>query len=210
MSAESIYKALRAEGMSHAGACGMLGNMMAESGMKAEIAQRGMTSVTDREYTELYDAAPEKCIYDGVGYGLCQWTYHSRKRKLSEFSKVRGISVSDENMQACFVIEELKTDYPGLWEYLRSCADSSKAAEKICREYERPAVNNIAVRAGYAAEFERQFAGENNTDKLPCDPSVLMMQFIFRANGYAAVLDGRKTRAFFDMYYEFGRDMESC
>ena len=49
MSAKTIYDRLRSRGMTVAGACAMLGNMQAESGLKANIAQRSMTTLTDDE-----------------------------------------------------------------------------------------------------------------------------------------------------------------
>ena len=51
MSEHTIYTDLRRAGMTHEGACAMLGNMQCESSLKANIAQRGMTSLTDAQYT---------------------------------------------------------------------------------------------------------------------------------------------------------------
>ena len=51
MSGMSIYGALVRAGMTAAGACGLMGNMQAESGMKSNIVQRGMTALSDGEYT---------------------------------------------------------------------------------------------------------------------------------------------------------------
>lgn len=47
MGAEEIYSRLRAAGLTVEGACGLMGNMQAESAMQANIAQRGMTSMAD-------------------------------------------------------------------------------------------------------------------------------------------------------------------
>lgn len=58
MSAKTIYNQLRKNGMTAAGACAMLGNMNAESGLKSNIAQRGMTQLTDEEYTRQATATP--------------------------------------------------------------------------------------------------------------------------------------------------------
>lgn len=153
MSARDIYAKLIAAGLTHEGTCGLMGNMQAESGMKSNIAQRGMTELSDREYTAAAAEWPAKFIHDGVGYGLCQWTYWSRKQALFNFAQERGASVGDEGMQAEFCISELKNDYPGLWALLCSVTDIYTAASEVCTVYERPAVNNITVRAGYANQF---------------------------------------------------------
>lgn len=156
MSEKTIYEQLRAAGMSDAGACGMLGNMWAESSLKANIAQRGMTKLTDEEYTEKFDRQPETCYKDGVGYGLCQWTYHTRKEQLRQFAGYWGVSVSAEDMQVAFVVEELKTDHAALWYLLCSTDDLYLATANICMEFERPAVNNIAARYKFAGEAQKR------------------------------------------------------
>lgn len=156
MSARDIYAKLIAAGLTHEGACGLMGNMQAESTLKANIAQRGMTALSDEEYTAAAAEWPVKFIHDGVGYGLCQWTYWSRKQALFNFAQARGASVGDEGMQVEFCISELKDDYPGLWALLCSVTDIYTAASEVCTVYERPAVNNITVRAGYANQISNR------------------------------------------------------
>lgn len=159
MSTETIYKRLIQAGLTPAGACGLMGNMYAESSMKANIAQRGMTSLSDAEYTAAADSGTINFAYDAVGYGLCQWTYYSRKLALLDFARNRGTSVGDEEMQVDFCLHELKTSYSGLWALLCSVNDVYTAASEVCTVYERPAVNNIGVRASFGNEFYSQFAG---------------------------------------------------
>lgn len=159
MSAETIYKRLIQAGLTPAGACGLMGNMYAESSMKANIAQRGMTSLSDEEYTAAADRGTIDFAHDAVGYGLCQWTYYSRKQQLWDYANSRGSSVGDEGTQVDFCLHELKTSYSGLLALLKSVNDVYTAAAEVCTVYERPAVNNIAVRASFGEEFYRQFAG---------------------------------------------------
>jgi len=143
--------------MSPVGACAMLGNMQAESGMRANNAQDGY-GYTDEGYTAKVDAGQLNFI-DSIGYGLCQWTYGPRKLKLLQFARSRGVSVGDEDMQVDFCIQELRSEYPKLWLYLCDATGVYEAAEKICLEYERPAVNNVNTRAGYANGFYMSFGG---------------------------------------------------
>ena len=172
MSARDIYAKLIAAGLTHEGTCGLMGNMQAESTLKANIAQRGMTALSDEEYTAAAAEWPVKFIHDGVGYGLCQWTYWSRKQALFNFAQERGASVGDEGMQVEFCISELKNDYPGLWALLCSVTDIYTAASEVCTVYERPAVNNITVRAGYANQFANRAKREgwgNAAEGSPAD-----------------------------------------
>ena len=156
----SIYGALVRAGMTAAGACGLMGNMQAESGMKSNIVQRGMTALSDGEYTRRADAGELDFIRDCAGYGLCQWTYWSRKQALLRFARERGVSVGDEGMQVEFCLSELCGEYPALRRFLCETQDVRAAAERVCREYERPAVNNVDARAAYAARFADMAARE--------------------------------------------------
>ena len=174
MSAQTIYNRLRGYGMTAAGACAMLGNMQAESGLKANIAQRGMTTLTDDEYTrqaDSYAMSQAKFVHDAVGYGLCQWTYWSRKKALIEYAHDIGKSVGDEEMQVDFCVGELKADFPGLWNYLCITDDTYEATSRICAEYERPAVNNIDTRYYFARKFQAELADgrKQTTDDQPQD-----------------------------------------
>ena len=177
MSTQTIYNDLRRAGMTHEGACAMLGNMQCESGFKANIVQIGMTSLTDAQYTKLFDANPERCISDGIGYGLCQWTYPQRKRNLRQFARNWGVSVGAEDMQTAFAIEELKTEYAALWKYLCETDELYTATERICKEFERPEVNNVDERYEAALEFSATLAAIGATDTSP-DAAATAMELI--------------------------------
>jgi len=153
MSSREIYEQLLKTGLTAAGACGLMGNMQAESAMRANNAQDGMTSLSDEEYTRKFNATPEACYCDSVGYGLCQWTYPARKRNLRQFARNWGVSVDAEDMQTEFALHELRTEYAGLFQFLCGTDDVYKAAERVCKKFERPAVNNVEVRARFAKAF---------------------------------------------------------
>ena len=175
MSKLTILTALVSGGMTPIAACAMGGNMMCESNMTANIAQRGMTTLTDAEYTAAADSGAIDFAHDAVGYGLCQWTYYTRKQRLLEYAKSIGVSVGDEETQVNFCLKELRGEYPALWEYLTTAQDLYGAAARICKEYERPDVNNIADRANagnalymqYGARLDAIAAGEAETAEDP-------------------------------------------
>lgn len=208
MNTETIYEALRSAGLTSEGACGLLGNMQAESAMIPNIVQRGMTSLTDAQYTALADSGALDFARDGIGYGLCQWTYHTRKAALLEFSREHGSSVGDGAMQVQFCIRELQEDFPGVWRVLTASHDLYECARIVCVQYERPAVNNIDARHAYAQRICAELAG-TQSQSAP-DLSVLMLQALLRGNGYDTELDGRKSAAFFAKLREFTADMEAC
>lgn len=168
MSAQTIYNDLCLAGMSPVGACAMLGNMQAESGLQSNIAQRGMTKMSDEAYTLAADNGTISFATDGVGYGLCQWTHWERKPRLLTFAKQRGKSVGDEQTQVYFCIRELQDYYNSLWQYLRKATDIDEATDRICAEFERPAVNNFLTRRDhakrYAAELISSYAPVLSTE----------------------------------------------
>lgn len=160
MSQLSILSTLVRGGMTPIAACAMGGNMMCESNMQADIAQRGMTKLADAEYTAAADSDAIDFALDAVGYGLCQWTYFSRKQRLLEYAKSMGASVGDEETQVNFCLKELRGEYPALWSYLTTTQDLYGAAARICKEYERPAVNNIADRANAGNALYMQYGSQ--------------------------------------------------
>ena len=104
MSNRTIYDALIAAHLTPEGACSVMGNMRAESAMKSNIAQRGMTTMTDEQYTAAADNGTINFTSDSVGYGLCQWTFHTRKAALLAFAHAKGVSVGDEAMQVQYLV----------------------------------------------------------------------------------------------------------
>ena len=75
-----IYNQLRASGVSHAGALGLMGNWMAESGLEPWRLQNDFTA--GRSLSHAYTAdvmagriSRTQFARDQKGYGLAQWTY---------------------------------------------------------------------------------------------------------------------------------------
>ena len=77
------------------GVAGLMGNLYAESGLRANNLQNSYEkklNITDAEYTRLVDenAYPD-FVKDKAGYGLAQWIFWSRKQALLDFAKSKGI-----------------------------------------------------------------------------------------------------------------------
>ena len=158
MSAKTIYDRLRSHGMTVAGACAMLGNMQAESGLKANIAQRGMTTLTDDEYTrqaDSYAISQAKFVHDAVGYGLCQWT-GERKGYLYDLAMENGTSVGDLLTQCEFIMQEIRNDYPELLEYLVNAEDELSATLEFSNVYLQTLVHG--GRTTLASEYLDKYA----------------------------------------------------
>ena len=216
MTAKEIYDILRAGGLSHAGALGMLGNMGDESGLKENIAQRGMTKLSDEQYTAAADNGLIDFANDSVGYGLCQWTFRTRKAALMQYAKQCGVSVGNGVMQCEFALKELLEDYPSLWKFLCTTDNIDEASDRICKEFERPAVNNLLTRRDFAHGYESEVVDYQPTidpayhASFPPDPTVLAFQLWLNYNGYVTPVNGYKSGTFFDVLDKFITDMKNC
>lgn len=228
MSAKTIYDRLRAKGVTHAGACAMLGNLEAESSLKANNLQNSYEKklgFVDELYTTAVDNGSYKNFAtDEAGYGLAQWTYGPRKRNLLEFANNRNASIGDENMQVDFAIHELRTEYSGLWSFLCSTEDMYTATERICEEFERPAVNNTDTRYAFALKWDKEFGGadvpESNVGNItkpettpvggawfPPDLSILILQAVLVGNAYNTDITGYKNEHFLKTLRQFVTDI---
>lgn len=176
MSEQTIYDALRVGGLSSAGACAMMGNMFCESALKSNNVQDNCT-LGDFDYTNAVDSGTItrwQFMADSFGYGLCQWTYPGRKDRLYMYAREKAVSIGNEQMQCEFCLEELRTDFANLYEYLCTTEDLPKATERICAEFERPAVNNFANRINAAQKFfnqltEHDCGGDSCPINIPAD-----------------------------------------
>ena len=88
---------------------GIMGNMMAESGLRSNNLQGSKEKtldMTDEQYTAAVDdGSYTNFVHDGAGYGLFQATYWSIKEGLLSFAREKGVSISDcQNPLAVFLI----------------------------------------------------------------------------------------------------------
>ena len=163
MSEVTVYQALRSGGLSHVGACAVMGNMWSESAM-ISINVQDNCPMSDAAYTALVDSDPNYDFENDngkhYGYGLCQWTYAPRKRNLYNFLRGSGRSIGDERGQCEFCIAELKTSE--FWNlYAALCQESDDLytlTERVCKEFEKPADNNVKSRYAAAQKYYTQFA----------------------------------------------------
>lgn len=159
MSEQTIYNALRAGGLTPAGACAMMGNWAAESELIPNNVENRCT-LGDFDYTMAVDTGTisrYQWKVDAYGYGLAQWTFPSRKEGLYDLAKKKGVSVGDEQTQCEYCIQELHADeFISLYKYLCTTDDLAEATKRICTDYEMPKINNFAERINAAQRYYNQ------------------------------------------------------
>lgn len=157
---EKVWFALLDEGYSKEAAAGVLGNIEAESAFNADLIEKG----------------------NGIGFGLCQWSF-GRRTQLEAYASSKGREPSDINTQIEFLIGELTPGggasgyatyqlltYNGYsasdWE---NATTPEEAAIAFCWSFERPGVPRMDVRT----EAARRYYEELKDKKKPMGGDIL-------------------------------------
>lgn len=147
---------------------GILGNIQAESGCRPNNLQNSFESkldYTDESYTEALDSGNytvEQFMNDKAGYGLCQWTFWSRKKALYEYWEREGFkemkfSIGSVEPQIGFLYFEMSNV---LYNKLESAKTIGEATRMFMLEYEKPAnqsEENIQKRISIAQDLYLDF-----------------------------------------------------
>lgn len=164
MTEKEVYLKLISAGLAPAGACGLMGNWKAESGMNPRNLQNSgnkRLGMTDEEYTAAVDnASYTNFAHDGIGYGLAQWTYHTRKQALYDTAVSRRCSIGDGDMQVDYALRELR-GYKAVWAVLTTTESVREASDIVLYQYEQPADQGAAQRAkreSYSMEYWNKYA----------------------------------------------------
>lgn len=156
MSESSIWKKLRAKGFSETATAAIMGNMQGESGLIPYRIQGDFSSdyARSKEYTRQVDngqLSKNDFLYygpGGGGYGLCQWTFWSRKAGLYDLAKSYGLSVGDEQVQVDWLYQEIqkpeyvyqKNDFEKytVFDFLHRDESLLEMTKAVMRGYEKP------------------------------------------------------------------------
>ena len=170
---ERIWSFLKAQGLTDAGAAGLMGNLYAESGLRPNNLQNsyeGKLGMADAEYTERVDSGSyTNFAHDCAGYGLAQWTYHTRKANLHKFAKDAGKSIGDLEMQLGFLMQELSTSYKTVLATLKTATSVRSASDAVLLQFERPADQSEAAkvkRAGYGQKYFDKYAQKGSVNTM--------------------------------------------
>lgn len=173
---EQLWNYGKSKGMNDYGIAGWMGNLFAESGLISINLQNTFNkrfNMTDQEYTDAVDRGTyTNFVHDSAGYGLCQWTYWSRKEGLLNFAKSRKVSIGDTEMQLDYNYKELSENYPAVLTVLRNAISVLEASNAMLIDYERPASQSKDAsdevrfkaqrdRANYSQKYYDKFVGSS-------------------------------------------------
>ena len=151
--AKYIYKFFSNKGWTKNAICGMLGNMYAESGIKADIDQIG----------------------GGGGYGLVQWTPKSHLTDWANQRKLNWRTVDTQCQKIQYELEHGEQFYKTskfpltFKQYIKSTKSPYDLAAVFVANYERPASPNYDKRGKYAEEWCKKIDGKPTPTPTP-DP----------------------------------------
>ena len=157
---QTIYNRLRYHGITQAGALGVLGNFDCESNCEPFRLQGDFSPYRTNSHIYVQNVtngtiSKQQFQNDQKGFGIYQLTYWSRKAGYYDFWKASGKALDDASLQVDYAVKEMESDYPQLLAFLKQTSDVFTATSRVCREFERPAVNNIDAR--YAAAKRIQY-----------------------------------------------------
>lgn len=163
MNGHKIWNFLKEQGFNDFGAAGVLGNIYAESACKSTNLQstgNKALGMTDEEYTvAVNNGTYTNFVRDAHGYGLCQWTYWSRKLALYNLAIKSGRSIGDMELQLTFMLREFKS-YKIL-DAMKNAKSIYDATKIMMLDYEKPydqSEQAILRRTKYAEQFYNQYA----------------------------------------------------
>ena len=133
--AEKMWRWLIAQGLSKAGAAGIMGNLQQESSMNPSAEESG-----------------------GTGIGLVQWSF-GRADNLRRFAAAQNKPWQDLGVQLDFLMSEINGGYQGMWEQLKSVQDVNEAVAIFHNQFERSADKSMDRRNGYAQQYYNNLQG---------------------------------------------------
>ena len=165
--AKKIWEFLMKEIGNPYGVAGLMGNLYAESGLRSNNLQdtyQSKLGYTDQTYTKAVDENTyTNFIKDSAGYGLAQWTYHTRKQGLLKYADEAEISIGDYETQLKYLMYELKNNFKTVFETLKKAKTVAEASNIVLTQFENPLDKSDkmkATRAQYSENYYQKFGVE--------------------------------------------------
>lgn len=209
---EIVWDFLKAKGLNDFAVAGLMGNLKAESNLRPNNLQNSFEGKlgSDDEYTKKVDSGKisrYSFANDHSGYGLAQWTWHTRKEGLYDYAKEQGRSIADLTMQLEYLWIELQR-YTRTMSVLKNAKSVYEASTIVLTDFEKPANQGTSVkntRASYGQEFYNKFAKKETvtTQKTSTVKSTALFKVQCGAFGVKANADrlsGRLRKAGFDVH----------
>ena len=162
-SAATILNYLINKGYTKNASAGIVGNLMAESGLKTNVLEGGKT--VDSNYV-LYNLATNTSNYPNKGFGLGQWTTDSRQKALQIFANENGLAVTSLEAQLGYLTRELSAR--GFSSSSMSSNSVEEATFTIFDKFEVPGSSFWTTHNGtYYNDYDPKTLSELSSEKTP-------------------------------------------
>lgn len=167
---EIIWDFFKSKGLNDFAVAGLMGNLKAESNLRPNNLQNNFEGRlgSDEAYTKKVDDGSysrHKFAHDSAGYGLAQWTWHTRKAGLYDYAKSQGKSIADLVMQLEFLWKELQ-NYTKTMSVLGNAKSVYEASTIVLTDFEKPANQGTSVKNTRASFGKRFFNKFSDTKKV--------------------------------------------
>jgi hypothetical protein len=147
---QQIWDTLKSQINNEYGVAGLMGNLLAESGLLPYRLQGDFTDgyVTSLQYTSDVNSGvitETSFVNDAQGYGLAQWTYFSRKQALYNMKQAMNVSIGSIDLGLSYLMHELNNSYPTVLNTLVSAITLREASDVVLHDFENPEVQDITV-----------------------------------------------------------------
>ena len=163
--ADTVWKFFKDKKFTDECVAGVMGNLQHESLMKSVIYEfskkEQLKGISAEEYVKRVNSgkiSKDSFINDGVGFGLAQWTYYSRKAALYKMCKGK---IGDFSCQLKYLWSELSNDYSSLVKYLKKTKSVSDCTREFMKKFEGPEAPYYDSRKSYAKNFYKTYTGKS-------------------------------------------------
>lgn len=150
-----LYTRLREAGATIEATSALLAQVQKESLFIVNNVEDGR-GWSDEGYTIAVDSgAYTEFDIDGIGYGLYQLTYRTRKKAFWDFVRNRGCSISDLEAQVDYMIFEFQQMFPSIWRMMATSHDLYYCTKELLYKWENPQEKeeNLKERYTYAQKW---------------------------------------------------------
>ena len=157
--------------------------------------------MTNQEYVDRVnngEYSQSDFVNDKIGFGLAQWTFHTRKQALYDTCKGK---IGNLNCQLHFLVDELEKNYIEVNELLKRSNDVRECTVKVLTDFENPKRQDSSVQ-DYRTKLANKFYHGLSGDSISTPISSTVKESEITTSLTTEELFGPTTEIISSSYYE--------
>jgi hypothetical protein len=144
---EKAFNYFISKGFTPQQSAGIVGNLIAESGVNPKRVQNTKTPDGDKDNIT---------VDNHTGYGIAQWTSSGRQQGLVDLARSRGMTIEgDLPLQLDYLMQELTISYKEIYESIKVATTVREASSIFMTKFERPKDQSESAQAKRAAQGDK-------------------------------------------------------